>query len=63
MNDYTQILNNIYLKLSDILSAFNSVNFSMIYEIIIVILFFILILNIERGYYKKVVSVVISKIC
>ena len=50
MNDYTQILNSIYGKLDAILAAFNSIDFNTAYEIIIVILFFILILNIERGY-------------
>lgn len=48
--DYSGILNSIYSRLNDIYDVISSLNYSNFYEIIIMILFFLLIINIERGY-------------
>ena len=48
--DYTSILNTISSKLDDIYNLLNNLKTSEFLELIVMILFFILLINVERGY-------------
>ena len=48
--DYTIILNNIYTLLSDIYSYIQNINFTDYLDLIIVVIIFSLIVNLNRGY-------------